>query len=157
MAKRKTKKTRRTTRRRGRLSGISAGGFMPAVAVAAGAVAVSIISKKIPATINPKVVAGGYLVAGAILAAKVKNPIGQGLGYALAAAGGVSLASQFGLISGINGIGSTIPFRMLAPARQMSIVGNPEGSPQPSVIQGGIGNPQGSAQPFILAGAELLG
>ncbi len=157
MAKRK--KSRKVTRRRARVSGISTG-LLPILAVAGGSVAATLIAQKaIPSTVNPKLVGAG-LLAGGLLLSKMNNPLAKGLAFGLAAVGGLQLARSFNVVSGLPPLISgtdSIPFRMLAPSHEMSVVGNPQGSPQMNLLNGFIGNPQNMPQMNILAGAELLG
>lgn len=103
-------KRRKKGRRRGRrMSGAGKGfDFMSPLAAAGGAVAARLLDKVIPATVNPKLVAGGKMVVGALLPMVSKDQktkaILQSAGNGMVAIGTSDLLTQFGILSGTDKI-----------------------------------------------------
>lgn len=103
-------KRRKKGRRRGRrMSGAGKGfDFMSPVAAAGGAVVARLLDKVIPATVNPKLVAGGKVVVGALLPMVSKDPRTKQLlasaGNGMVAIGTSDLLTQFGVLSGTDKI-----------------------------------------------------
>lgn len=102
MARRKKHHKKHTTRRR-RVSGFGSGlghEAMEAVGLVAGGVASVVIQKQI-SSVNPKIAAGGTLVAGVLIKKHSKSPFMTGFGYGMMATGAVGLAHDFHLIAGV--------------------------------------------------------
>jgi hypothetical protein len=113
MARRKHHKKHTSHRRRHRKMGAIGGGVTQGLTVIAGAVAGKFVSdmlgkqKFVTDSSYGKYIANGVpLVAGYLLPKFIKSNVGQGLGLGMVAAGGIGLASDFGLVSStISGIG----------------------------------------------------
>jgi hypothetical protein len=103
MAKRRSKK-KTSRRRRSSMSGVG-GDMTNVLAMVAGAIAGRMVQNKFGAT-NPKVVAAGQIAAGIFLPKFIKNKFVAGIGTGMVVNGGVTLASQFGVVSAIAGIGA---------------------------------------------------
>lgn len=101
MAKRGKKKS--TKRRSRRVSGLP-GNLTPVLAAVGGAVAGKLLSNfaKNNFNLSPTVAGAATIAAGALLVPMImKGPTGAALGMGVAAAGGIELATQFG-ISGVS-------------------------------------------------------
>lgn len=98
--KRKKHSTRRRSRRRGSMLGATGSAVTGILSVVAGAVAGRFIQSKLT-TVNPKIVAGGQIVAGVLLPRFVKNEFVKGIGVGMIANGGVETLKAFGVLSGI--------------------------------------------------------
>lgn len=92
MAKRKAKK-RTTTKRRGRVSGIGAGGMLQTVGgVVAGAVAANFLHNFIGSKVsNPMIVAAATVGGGLMLPKLIKGGMGVAMSHGAVATGGVKL------------------------------------------------------------------
>lgn len=100
MARKRKKSTRRRSRRRGSMLGATGSAVTNILSVVAGAVAGRFIQSKLT-TVNPKIVAGGQIVAGVLLPRFVKNEFVKGIGVGMIANGGVETLKAFGVLSGI--------------------------------------------------------
>jgi hypothetical protein len=105
MAKRRKKGRRRSRRMSGAGKGFD---FMSPLAAAGGAVVARLLDKVIPATVNPKLVAGGKMVVGALLPmvskdVKTKSLL-QSAGNGMVAIGTSDLLKEFGVLSGTDKI-----------------------------------------------------
>lgn len=100
MARRRTKKRTTTHRRRSRMSGM--GGSMETIlGVVGGVVAGKAITKFLPTTISPTLLALGQIGVGIFLPKMVKGNLGTGLGYGLVANGASSALTSFSILSGV--------------------------------------------------------
>jgi hypothetical protein len=96
------KKKKTTTRKRRRVSGIG-GGMMTTVGGAAtGGLLAKVITKFLPTTISPTIVAIGTVGAGIFLPKVIKGPFGQAMGAGMVGVGVVNTLSATGILSGIN-------------------------------------------------------
>jgi len=109
MARRRSTK-RKTTRRKRSHMGATGGNFTTMLSMVAGAVAGRILQSKLQDKVNPKILAGGQVVAGMFLPKLVKNKIGAGLGAGMIVNGGVTLLNSFGVISAISGDGAMVSY-----------------------------------------------
>jgi len=109
MARRKSSK-RKTTRRRRSHMGATGGNLTTMLSMVAGAVAGRILQTKLQDKVNPKILAGGQVVAGMFLPKLVKSKIGAGLGAGMIVNGGVTLLNSFGVISAISGDGAMVSY-----------------------------------------------
>jgi len=122
MARRKHHTKKRHHSRRRRMSGIKTGGIMGAVAIIAGAVAASqvskLVAKAIPSTMSAQtsgLISGAAPIALGIFMPKlIKSDIGKGLGQGMIAAGGLSLVKS--TIPSLAGIGANYYSNKPAPA-----------------------------------------
>jgi hypothetical protein len=129
MAKRRKKSTTHRRRRR-----VGAASGLAAVAMKAGGIAGGVfiggMATKALSTLDPKILGGALLLGGVFVSAKFAkgNPLIEGVGYGIAAKGGNTLMTSFGLISGI-GMGSvpTIGYRQ-TPKLQSSVGGTLSGN-----------------------------
>ena len=104
MAKRRSHKKKHTRRRRHHsMSGVG-GDMTNVLAMVAGAVAGRLVQNKLQDKVNPKLVAAGQIAAGIFLPKFVKNKFVAGIGTGMIVNGGVTLASQFGVVSAIAGV-----------------------------------------------------
>lgn len=101
MAKRKSKK--RSHKRRRASVGAIGGTFGALLTMGAGAIVGRLAQSKLESKVNPKLLAGGQIIAGMFLPKLVKGKIGSGIGTGMAVNGIVTLANQFGVISAISG------------------------------------------------------
>jgi hypothetical protein len=85
------------------MSGVG-GGMTNVLAMVAGAVAGRLVQNKLQDKVNPKLVAAGQIAAGIFLPKFVKNKFVAGIGTGMIVNGGVTLASQFGVVSAIAGV-----------------------------------------------------
>lgn len=111
MAKRRTHKKKSGHHRR--VSGLKMGSEMieTLVGVIGGIVATRLAKKIIPTTMNAKLVAAVEAVGGGVLAyAAGKSAFMKGLGYGVAAGGVQNALTEFGLITGVSGVGRPIVF-----------------------------------------------
>jgi hypothetical protein len=107
MARRKTHKRKSRGRRRSSMSGTGAG-MTHALAMVAGAVIGRVVSTKLSAKVNPKILAGGQIALGLFLPKLVKNKFAAGIGQGMIVNGGVSALQSFGVISAISGLGADV-------------------------------------------------
>lgn len=105
--KRHHKKTSRR-RRSHKMSGFGGGQMTEILSMVAGAVAGRVLQNKLGAKFNPKLVAGGQMAVGYFLPKFVKNSFVKGIGTGMIINGGVTLVSQFGVVSAVAGIGEDI-------------------------------------------------
>jgi len=110
MARRRSHSKKKTTRRRRSHMGATGGNFTTMLSMVAGAVAGRILQSKLQDKVNPKILAGGQVVAGMFLPKLVKNKIGAGLGAGMIVNGGVTLLNSFGVISAISGDGAMVSY-----------------------------------------------
>ena len=105
------KRKKCTTRRRKRY-GMGAVGTSATtiLSVVAGAVAGKFIQSKLSSKVNPKILAGGQIVAGIFLPKLVKNEFMKGVGVGMIANGGVTALSEFGVLAGIGADDMTIEY-----------------------------------------------
>ena len=98
----KQKKTHSRRRRSGVGSVNMQSSLMKVVGVAVGAVGGRMLANSLGAKLDPKIVAGGTIVAGVILPAKLGkgSPLMEGIGAGLIAQGATSLLTNFGVIKG---------------------------------------------------------
>jgi hypothetical protein len=108
------------------MSGVG-GDMTNVLAMVAGAIAGRMVQNKFGST-NPKVVAAGQIAAGIFLPKIIKNKFVAGIGTGMVVNGGVTLASQFGVVSAIAGIG--------ADDYQLNYVA---GTDNLSILAGGVG------------------
>lgn len=106
MAKKHKKKA--TTHRRRRMGGVRTKATMHELMqlgglVAGGALA-GALQKRIPATVNGKIVALGQVGVGVFVSMKFGNPFMHGLGLGMAAVGATSGLHQMGIINGIGDV-----------------------------------------------------
>jgi hypothetical protein len=79
------------------------GGMMTTVAGAAvGGLAAKIITKFLPTTISPTIVAIGTVGAGIFLPKVIKGPFGTAMGAGMVGVGVVNTLSATGILSGVN-------------------------------------------------------
>jgi hypothetical protein len=93
--------------------------------------------KFVPATVDPKLVGAGELVAGGLIVTKGKSGLVKGLGLGVAAAGVSTLGRGFGIITGMGQIEDSIEYRGMGDASTIY--------PDLSTISGGI---DGATTPF---------
>lgn len=147
------KRRKKTTYRRRRVSGIT-GGQMPTFAgIAVGAIGARILSAKFLSSMDPKISAAVQLAAGVFLSMQ-KQPIVKGVGLGFFGAGVVAGGQSLNLIAGIDRSSyqaryPTGDVANIAGNQELNYLGNPEGSPDMSVISG-LGNPQGSPQMNVI-------
>jgi len=110
MARRRSHSKKKTTSRKRSNMGATGGNFTTMLSMVAGAVAGRILQSKLQDKVNPKILAGGQVVAGMFLPKLVKNKIGAGLGAGMIVNGGVTLLNSFGVISAISGDGAMVSY-----------------------------------------------
>ena len=105
------KRKKHTSRRRKR-SGMGAVGTSATtiLSVVAGAVAGKFIQSKLSSKVNPKILAGGQIVAGIFLPKLVRNEFMKGVGVGMIANGGVTALSEFGVLAGIGADDTTVEY-----------------------------------------------
>ena len=108
MARRKHKKHH--TRRRRSTMGAVGSNVTTILSVVAGAVAGKFLQSKLSDKVNPKILAGGQIVAGIFLPKLVKNEFMKGVGVGMIANGGVTALSEFGVLSGIGADDTTVEY-----------------------------------------------
>ena len=108
MARRKHKKHH--SRRRRSHMGAVVSNVTTILSVVAGAVAGKFIQSKLSDKVNPKILAGGQIVAGIFLPKLVKNEFMKGVGVGMIANGGVTALSEFGVLSGIGADDTTVEY-----------------------------------------------
>jgi hypothetical protein len=138
MAKRRHHKKRHHTRRRRHSSMSGVGGDLTNVlAMVAGAIAGRMVQNKFGGT-NPKVVAAGQIAAGIFLPKIVKNKFVAGIGTGMVVNGGVTLASQFGVVSAIAGIGADYSLDYVAGTDNLSILAGGVGVTDQGIMTGDV-------------------
>lgn len=111
MARRKTHHKRKAHHRRKRSHmGAVSGNFTTMLSMVAGAVAGRVLQSKLQDKVNPKLLAGGQVVAGMFLPKLIKSKIGAGIGAGMVVNGGVTLLNSFGVISAISGDGAMVSY-----------------------------------------------
>ena len=110
MARRKTHHKRKTHRRKRSHMGATGGNFTTMLSMVAGAVAGRVLQSKLQDKVNPKLLAGGQVVAGMFLPKLIKSKIGAGIGAGMVVNGGVTLLNSFGVISAISGDGAMVSY-----------------------------------------------
>lgn len=111
MARRKKRSTRRRYGRR--VSGIGRVNFnavlMQVAGTAGGALLANFLNKSIGANLDPKLVAAGEILIGALVIPQaIKGDIGQGVGSGMLAVGTIKLLQGFGVITGIDQPGGSV-------------------------------------------------
>jgi len=138
MAKRRHHKKKHTTRRRRHSAMSGVGGDMTQVlAMVAGAIAGRMVQNKFGGT-NPKVVAAGQIAAGIFLPKFIKNKFVAGIGTGMVVNGGVTLASQFGVVSAIAGIGADYSLDYVAGTDNLSILAGGVGVTDQGIMTGDV-------------------
>ena len=138
MAKRRHHKKKHTTRRRRHSAMSGVGGDMTHVlAMVAGAIAGRMVQNKFGGT-NPKVVAAGQIAAGIFLPKFIKNKFVAGIGTGMVVNGGVTLASQFGVVSAIAGIGADYSLDYVAGTDNLSILAGGVGVTDQGIMTGDV-------------------
>lgn len=138
MAKRRHHKKRHTSRRRRHSAMSGVGGDMTHVlAMVAGAIAGRMVQNKFGGT-NPKVVAAGQIAAGIFLPKFIKNKFVAGIGTGMVVNGGVTLASQFGVVSAIAGIGADYSLDYVAGTDNLSILAGGVGVTDQGIMTGDV-------------------
>jgi hypothetical protein len=151
MARRKSHHKRKTHRRRKSHMGSTGGNFTTMLSMVAGAVAGRILQTKLQDKVNPKLLAGGQVVAGMFLPKLVKSKIGAGIGAGMVVNGGVTLLNSFGVISAISGDGATVSYEdesMSGSADIQTIAGNDD------MGYTDYGTMSGSSDISVIAGDE---
>jgi len=142
--------------RRRRVSGIGSSNVQTIAGIALGAIASRLLISKLASTLDPKISSAVQVGAG-ILLSGMKQPLVKAAGYGILATGVVSAGQSFGLIAGVGGLSSwqqNLPSNEMANIagyEGLNYIGNPQGSPEMSVISG-LGNPQGDAELQVIAG-----
>lgn len=121
MAKRRKKAV---THRRRRVGAVGSNDVKTVVGTVAGILAGRLLSTKLGATLNPKIMAAVQLLGGGVVAIKAKNPLLKGIGYGLAANGALTGAQSFGVISGIAGTPLVFTNRSIQGSYSVPRVGN---------------------------------
>jgi len=138
MAKRRHHKKKHITRRRRHSAMSGVGGDMTQVlAMVAGAIAGRMVQNKFGGT-NPKVVAAGQIAAGIFLPKFIKNKFVAGIGTGMVVNGGVTLASQFGVVSAIAGIGADYSLDYVAGTDNLSILAGGVGVTDQGIMTGDV-------------------
>jgi len=138
MAKRRHHKKRHTSRRRRHSAMSGVGGDMTHVlAMVAGAIAGRMVQNKFGGT-NPKVVAAGQIAAGIFLPKFIKNKFVAGIGTGMVVNGGVTLASQFGVVSAIAGIGADYSLDYVAGTDNLSVLAGGVGVTDQGIMTGDV-------------------
>ena len=109
MAKRRHHK-KRTHRRKRSHMGATSSNLTTVLSMVAGAVAGRVLQTKLQDKVNPKILAGGQIIAGMFLPKFVKGKIGAGVGSGMVVNGGVTLLNQFGAIASICGTDAEIEY-----------------------------------------------
>jgi len=109
MAKRRKHKKSSHRRKRANMGAIG-GTFGTLLTMGAGAILGRLVQGKLESKVNPKLLAGGQVVAGLFLPKLVKNKVGAGIGNGMAVNGIVTLANQFGIVSAISGTDSEMEY-----------------------------------------------
>lgn len=109
MAKKRHTKKRHHRRKRSHM-GATASNLTTVLSMVAGAVAGRVLQTKLQDKVNPKILAGGQIVAGLFLPKFVKGKIGAGVGSGMIVNGGVTLLNQFGVISAVSGTDAEIEY-----------------------------------------------
>ena len=105
MAKRTSKSKTPRRRRRSSISGVGGGNMQQLAMIAGGALLGRIVSAKMGAKMNPKILAGVQVAAGIFLPKMMKNnKMVSGLATGLAVNGILSGLQSFGVIQGIAGM-----------------------------------------------------
>lgn len=160
----KKKKTARTYRRR-RIGAIGGGSVQTFAGVAVGALVARLVGQKLASMTNPldpKIVSAIQLAGGVVLSMQ-KQPVVKAAGLGMFGAGAVGLGQSLKLIAGV-GAGSSYQQYPSLPEvssingnryQGLNYLGNPQGSPELSVI-GGVGNPEGSPELQVIGEADCL-
>lgn len=109
MAKKRHHKKRSHKRRRSHMGAVSSN-LTTVLSMVAGAVAGRVLQSKLESKVNPKILAGGQIVAGMFIPKVVKGKIGAGIGSGMIVNGGVTLLNQFGVISAVSGTDTEIEY-----------------------------------------------
>jgi predicted MFS family arabinose efflux permease len=84
--------------------------FGTLLTMGAGAIIGRIAQSKLQDKVNPKLVAGGQVALGIFLPKLVKGKVGAGIGSGMAVNGIVTLANQFGVVSAISGMETSVDY-----------------------------------------------
>lgn len=101
MARRKHRRHSSRRRRVGAATGMK-GALTKVAGIAAGVFAGRLVSTKLAASMDPKIVGLVLVVGGVMVPRFIKSDIGQGIGDGLSATGVLSVLTGFGVISGSN-------------------------------------------------------
>jgi hypothetical protein len=118
------------------MSGVG-GDMTHVLAMVAGAIAGRMVQNKFGGT-NPKVVAAGQIAAGIFLPKFIKNKFVAGIGTGMVVNGGVTLASQFGVVSAIAGIGADYSLDYVAGTDNLSILAGGVGVTDQGIMTGDV-------------------
>lgn len=112
MAKKKKRhnKKRHHSKRRSSHMGAIGSTFGTLLTMGAGAIIGRIAQSKLQDKVNPKLVAGGQVALGIFLPKLVKGKVGAGIGSGMAVNGIVTLANQFGVVSAISGMETSVDY-----------------------------------------------
>jgi len=118
------------------MSGVG-GDMTHVLAMVAGAIAGRMVQNKFGGT-NPKVVAAGQIAAGIFLPKFIKNKFVAGIGTGMVVNGGVTLASQFGVVSAIAGIGADYSLDYVAGTDNLSVLAGGVGVTDQGIMTGDV-------------------
>lgn len=110
MAKKRHHKKRHHSKRRSSHMGAIGSTFGTLLTMGAGAIIGRIAQSKLQDKVNPKLVAGGQVALGIFLPKLVKGKVGAGIGSGMAVNGIVTLANQFGVVSAISGMETSVDY-----------------------------------------------
>jgi hypothetical protein len=119
------------------MSGVGTG-MTNVLAMVAGAIAGRMIQNKLESKVNPKLVAAGQVAAGIFLPKFIKNKFVAGIGTGMVVNGGVTLASQFGVVSAIAGIGADYSLDYVAGTDNLSILAGGVGVTDQGIMTGDV-------------------
>lgn len=109
---RRRKRSAAPKRRRRSMSGVagSKNVLMTVAGIAGGAIAARLIGNYAGkmGSVNPKIISAGQIALGVFFPKFVKGKLGQDLGAGMVAVGGLSLAQNFSVISGIGAYGEDL-------------------------------------------------
>lgn len=139
-----------------KVGAVKTGAMQQLLSVAAGALASRFLAGKVLSKMDPKLSAGVQVGAGLFLSMQ-RNPMIKGIGLGMFAGGAVFAGQSFGLLAGVP---SKSSYLQKYPADEMPVIsgpgnglnylGNPQQSPELSVISG-IGNPQGDPAMSVIS------
>jgi hypothetical protein len=103
------RKSRKTSRRRGRRMGaVKGGNVMSALGIIAGAVAGKMVASKLLPNVDEKIKNAGVVALGFVFPSFIKGDLGKAIGNGMIAAGGAGLVGSF--VPGLGAIEDTIEF-----------------------------------------------
>ena len=103
MAKAKKSKTKKTSHRGRRVSGVlgaNKNDAMEAVGLVAGSMIAAVAQRQMT-SINPKIVAGAQIIGGIMIKNHAKSPLMKGIGYGLLSTGSLAIVHEVGIIKGV--------------------------------------------------------